>query len=124
VESFAANLDQSPGRFNLLEIRGALVVIDYGHNSSALLALVEAIEKLPHQKRTIVYSTAGDRRDCDIIRQGQLIGQNFDHAILFEDHYLRGRARSSACFARASPPLRGPRPSKRSAARSRPSRPD
>jgi cyanophycin synthetase len=92
VESFAANLDQSPGRFNLLEIRGATVVIDYGHNSSALLALVEAIEKLPHQKRTIVYSTAGDRRDGDIVRQGEIIGQNFDQAILFEDHYLRGRA--------------------------------
>jgi cyanophycin synthetase len=56
------------------------------------LALVEAIEKLPHQKRTIVYSTAGDRRDCDIVRQGEIIGQNFDRAILFEDHYLRGRA--------------------------------
>ena len=92
VESFAANLDQSPGRFNLLEIRGASVIIDYGHNSSALLAIVEAIEKLPHQKRTIVYSTAGDRRDCDIVRQGEIIGQNFDQAILFEDHYLRGRA--------------------------------
>lgn len=92
VESFAANLEQSPGRFNLLEIRGALVVIDYGHNSSALLALVEAVETLPHQQRTIVYSTAGDRRDCDIVRQGEILGRNFDRVILFEDHYLRGRA--------------------------------
>ena len=81
-----------PGRFNLLEIDGATVVIDYGHNTSALLALIEAIGKLPHQQRHIVYSTAGDRRDCDMIRQGQMLGENFDHVILYEDHYLRGRA--------------------------------
>jgi cyanophycin synthetase len=92
VDSFAANLNQSPGRFNVLDIKGATVVIDYGHNSSALLALIEAIEKFPHQRRTIVYSTAGDRRDCDIVRQGEIIGQQFDRVILFEDHYLRGRA--------------------------------
>jgi cyanophycin synthetase len=91
VDSFAANLEQSPGRFNVLEANGATIIIDYGHNSSALTALIEAIEKFPHQRRTIVYSTAGDRRDCDIVRQGEIIGEAFDRVILFEDHYLRGR---------------------------------
>jgi cyanophycin synthetase len=46
---------------------------------------------LPHQRRLAVYSTAGDRRDCDLIRQGQLLGETFDQVILYEDHYLRGR---------------------------------
>ena len=39
-----------------------------------------------------VYSTAGDRRDCDMIRQGELLGAAFDRVILYEDHYRRGRA--------------------------------
>ena len=92
LESFAADLKKVPGRFNLLEIGGATVIIDYGHNVSALSALIEAIEQFPNERRTIVYSAAGDRRDCDMIRQGELLGQAFDRVILYEDHYLRGRA--------------------------------
>ena len=92
VESFAANLEASPGRFNVLKIRGGTVIVDYGHNSSALLALIEALKNYPHTQRTCVYSTAGDRRDCDMQRQGQLLGASFDRVILYEDHYLRGRA--------------------------------
>ncbi|HEV3025909.1 MAG TPA: Mur ligase family protein, partial [Pirellulales bacterium] len=78
LESFAADLEKVPGRFNLLEIDGATVIVDYGHNISALAALIEAIEQFPHEKRTIVYSAAGDRRDCDMVRQGKLLGDGFD----------------------------------------------
>jgi cyanophycin synthetase len=92
LESFTLDLDKVPGRFNILEIDGATVVVDYGHNPSALLAVIETIGKMPHSYRRIVYSTAGDRRDCDMIRQGQLLGEAFDHVILYEDHYKRGRA--------------------------------
>lgn len=92
VDSFAANLEASPGRFNVLKIRGGTVIVDYGHNSSALLALIDALKNYPHTRRTCVYSTAGDRRDCDMHRQGQLLGEAFDRVIVYEDHYLRGRA--------------------------------
>ncbi len=92
LESFAADTAKVPGRFNLLEIDGATVIVDYGHNVSALAALIEALENFPPSRRTIVYSAAGDRRDCDMVRQGELLGQAFDRVILYEDHYLRGRA--------------------------------
>lgn len=91
VESFALDMDKVPGRFNVFELEGATMVVDYGHNPSALLALIEAIGQFPHEHRTVVYSTAGDRRDCDMVRQGQLLGEAFDHVILYEDHYKRGR---------------------------------
>lgn len=91
AESFAADLSKAPGRFNLFEIDGSPVVIDYGHNPSALLALISACERFPQKNRVAVYSTAGDRRDCDMIRQGQILGESFDHVILYEDHYKRGR---------------------------------
>ena len=91
LSTFAADLKHSPGRFNLMEIAGATVVVDYGHNPSALVALIEALEQFPHERRIAVYSTAGDRRDCDMIRQGQLLGEAFDTVIVYEDHYLRGR---------------------------------
>lgn len=80
-----------PGRFNWSEIAGTTVIVDYGHNASALTALIEAIEQFPHPLRTIVYSAAGDRRDCDMVRQGEILGAAFNRVILYEDHYLRGR---------------------------------
>ena len=92
AESIAADIDKVPARFNVLEIEGATVVVDYGHNTHSLAAVIEAIGKFPHQRRACVYSTAGDRRDCDIVRQGELLGAAFDRVILYEDHYLRGRA--------------------------------
>jgi cyanophycin synthetase len=92
LESFSAHLDKTPGRFNLLEIGGATVVVDYGHNPSSLAAVLEAIDQFPHRRRSAVYSAAGDRRDGDMIRQGELLAGAFDRVFLYEDHYLRGRA--------------------------------
>lgn len=91
LESFSAHMDKVPGRFNLLEVHGATVVADYGHNSSSLLAIIEALEQFPHSHRTVVYSAAGDRRDIDMIRQGEILADHFDRVILYEDQYLRGR---------------------------------
>jgi cyanophycin synthetase len=91
LETFGADLDSLPGRFNLFEVRGATVVLDYGHNPSSLERLLEVLAEMPHRRRSAVYSTAGDRRDCDLVRQGELLGEHFDRVFLFEDHYLRGR---------------------------------
>ncbi len=91
LETFASEMDVVPGRFNLLEIEGATVVVDYGHNPASLRALMEALEILPHRRRLAVYSTAGDRRDEDMIRQGRILGGAFDRVYLYEDQYTRGR---------------------------------
>ncbi|HVT30876.1 MAG TPA: cyanophycin synthetase [Lacipirellulaceae bacterium] len=91
LESFSAEMDKVPARFTVFEIAGATVIVDYGHNPSSLSAILSAIESFPAQLRTAVYSVAGDRRDCDIIRQGELLGGAFDRVLLYEDHYLRGR---------------------------------
>ena len=91
LESFASDGKTTPGRFNVLHAGGACVILDYGHNPSALEALIEAVDQFPHRRRTAVYSAAGDRRDADIIRQGQQIADAFDRVILYEDACQRGR---------------------------------
>lgn len=91
LKSFVGGLIQAPGRFNMLELNGVTIVLDYGHNTSALSRLIEAIKNLPHKRRIVVYSAAGDRRNCDIIEQGKLLGDHFDRVVLYEDTYLRGR---------------------------------
>jgi len=91
LESFSNGLDGSPGRFNLLECNGAVLVVDYGHNPSALYALIEGLDQLPHHRRGTLFTAAGDRRDIDVIRQGEILGDAFDRVVLYEDSYLRGR---------------------------------
>ncbi len=91
LESFGTDMKSSPGRFNLLEIGGASVIVDYGHNVSSLVSMIEAIEQFPHERRITVYTAAGDRRDCDMVRQGELLAAAFDSVFLYEDQYVRGR---------------------------------
>ncbi len=92
LETFASDVSTVPGRFNIFETAGRTVISDYGHNASALLALVDGIRRLPHKRRSIVYTAAGDRRDSDIIEQAQIIGTHFDDVFLYEDKCTRGRA--------------------------------
>lgn len=90
--SFVNDAQTAPGRFNLFDYRGASVIADYGHNPDAILALVAAIETMPAQKRLVVISGAGDRRDVDISRQTEILGDAFDEIILYQDQCQRGRA--------------------------------
>jgi cyanophycin synthetase len=89
--TIAADVGKVPARFNILEIEGAKVIVDYGHNVHALAAVIDVIEKFPHERRVAVYTTAGDRRNTDMVAQGEMLGNAFDRVILYEDHYLRGR---------------------------------
>ncbi len=91
LETFAADSRQAPGRFNVLEAAGATVVVDYGHNPSALEALVEALDQFPGTRRTAVFTAEGDRRDQDIVRQAEILADAFDQVFLYEYKDLRGR---------------------------------
>jgi cyanophycin synthetase len=85
------DFNKTPGRFNILQIEGATVIVDYGHNAHALHAVIDVIESFPHSRRLAMYTAAGDRRNEDFIQQGKLLGAAFDQIILYEDHYRRGR---------------------------------
>ncbi|HWP04711.1 MAG TPA: cyanophycin synthetase [Polyangiaceae bacterium] len=92
AETFASHLGTVPGRFNVVTHRDSTVILDYGHNASALLALQEAISGMRHRRRKVVYTAAGDRRDEDIIRQAEILGGFFHEVYIYEDQCTRGRA--------------------------------
>ena len=92
LSSFKNDAAGVPGRFNMMEYRGATVIADYGHNTDAMKALVAAVDTLPAQRRSVVISGAGDRRDCDIRDQTAILGEAFDDVILYQDAAQRGRA--------------------------------
>ena len=84
LQAFQGNLFDNPARFNVLESADKTLVVTDGRNASALVALIEALDNFPHEKRTVVYSAEEDRRDQDIIKQGKLLGRGFDRVILCE----------------------------------------
>jgi len=95
LAGFVGDVASAPGRFNVFDYRGATLVADYGHNPDAILALVQAVEAMPAlatQRRWVVISAAGDRRDDDIRRQSEILGAVFDAAVLYQDACQRGRA--------------------------------
>ncbi|MDP3833826.1 MAG: cyanophycin synthetase, partial [Hydrogenophaga sp.] len=83
--------DNAPGRFNVMDYRGATVIADYGHNPDAMRALVDAVNAMPARRRSVVISGAGDRRDEDIREQTAILGAAFDDVLLFQDACQRGR---------------------------------
>jgi cyanophycin synthetase len=92
LSSFVNDADTAPGRFNVFDYKGATLIADYGHNPDAIHALVKAVEAMPAQKRWVVISAAGDRRDEDIRKQTEILGDAFDGAVLYQDACQRGRA--------------------------------
>jgi cyanophycin synthetase len=92
LRSFVSDASTAPGRFNLFSYRGATLIADYGHNPDAIAALVAAVESMPAKRRSVVISGAGDRRDVDLRRQTEILGDAFDRVILYQDQCQRGRA--------------------------------
>ena len=95
LASFINDAQGAPGRFNVLDYKGATLIADYGHNPDAMRALVAAVDAMPvtsGQSRSVVISGAGDRRDSDITEQTVILGDAFDEVILYQDAAQRGRA--------------------------------
>ena len=92
LASFVNDSHNAPGRFNVMDYAGATVIADYGHNPDAMRALVDAVNAMPAQRRSVVISGAGDRRDSDIRDQTVILGAAFDDVILYQDAAQRGRA--------------------------------
>ena len=80
--SFSSSLGQSPGRMNVIEIKGFKTVIDYGHNPGAIRATGDFINSLAPGRKIRMSSGTGNRRDKDIINYGYALAQHYDHIII------------------------------------------
>jgi cyanophycin synthetase len=84
LESFAGDVRQAPGRFNVFNLGDATVIADYAHNPSALSAMVEALDHYTSGRRTLVFSGC-NRRDAEVIEMGGIAGSAFDRILLYAD---------------------------------------
>jgi cyanophycin synthetase len=93
LREFTTDFAQTPGRFNLLDVAGRQVVMDYAHNVAALETIADFVRRTEAPRSIGVVTVPGDRRDEDAHAFGLLAGQIFDEIVVREDENPRGRAR-------------------------------
>ncbi|TCV85929.1 cyanophycin synthetase [Sulfurirhabdus autotrophica] len=85
IESFDVGQSDAPGRFSVFEHEDTTIVVDNAHNASALEALVAAVDQYATGKRSIVYAAGANRRGTDLIKQGEILGNTFDHVVIYDN---------------------------------------
>lgn len=93
LRTFTSNFFQTPGRFNLLEIEGRRVVLDYCHNVAGLESMADFVRRMDADRTIAMIAMPGDRSNEDISAFGRLAGSTFDEIVVREDANPRGRRR-------------------------------
>jgi cyanophycin synthetase len=96
LKTFVLDARRNPGRTNLYEVTGRIVVVDYAHNEAGMIGLVEACQGLrrPGKEIWIAACSAGDRTDQIRHNFAYLAARGSDHFLIAELlNYLRGNTR-------------------------------
>jgi cyanophycin synthetase len=94
LRRFGRDLEDNPGRANLLELGSATILLDFAHNPHGMAALVQVAQTLPAQRRLVLVGQAGDRSDEAIRALARVAWElHPDHVVVKDmETYLRGRA--------------------------------
>jgi cyanophycin synthetase len=93
LQRFGRELEDNPGRANLLELGGVRILLDFAHNPHGMSALIGVARTFPAERRAILLGQAGDRND-EAIRELARAAWAFQPAYVVVkdmDAYLRGR---------------------------------
>ncbi|HEY3351614.1 MAG TPA: cyanophycin synthetase, partial [Polyangia bacterium] len=92
LRTFDTSFFQAPGRMNVFDEHPFRVVVDYGHNAAAILAMAQLTDALDVKgRKTVVLAVPGDRRDLDIREVAANAAGHFDRYICRRDDDPRGR---------------------------------
>jgi cyanophycin synthetase len=94
LRSFVLDPERNPGRANLFEVEGRVVVVDYAHNADGMRGLIEICQGLRAGGGRIflAFGSAGDRTSAIIHRLAYTAARGPDQVAIAELHrYLRGR---------------------------------
>jgi cyanophycin synthetase len=96
LTTFVTDPERNPGRANLFELDGRVLLIDYAHNEAGMIGLTEICAGLRRSGGEIwlVICAAGDRTDQILHAFAYRAARGSDHLAIAELlRYLRGRAR-------------------------------
>jgi len=91
LETFIPSAAQTPGRMNIFDFKEYKVMIDFAHNADGFRGIKEFLSTIESPYKIGIITGTGDRRDEDIRDMGRISSQMFDHIIIRQDKFLRGR---------------------------------
>ncbi len=91
LETFIPSAALTPGRMNLFNFKEFKVLIDFAHNPAGFLAMEDYLFSVDSTKKIGIIAGTGDRRDQDIRELGMIAARMFDHIIIRQEKFLRGR---------------------------------
>jgi cyanophycin synthetase len=91
LETFIPSAAQTPGRMNIFQFKDYRVMIDFAHNPDGFRGIKEFLANIDSPSKIGIITGTGDRRDEDIRELGKLSAEMFDHIIIRQDKFLRGR---------------------------------
>jgi cyanophycin synthetase len=91
LQTFIPSAAQTPGRMNIFEFKKFKVLIDFAHNASGYKGVEEYLQSVEATKKIGIIAGIGDRRDEDIKECAAIAARMFDHIIIRQEKYLRGR---------------------------------
>ncbi|MDD4504264.1 MAG: cyanophycin synthetase [Clostridiaceae bacterium] len=91
LSTFRCDSVNNPGRFNIHDINGIKVVLDYGHNIDGYRVVIDSLKQMKTGRLIGVIGTPGDRTDSSTITIGNMCGNCFDRIYIKEDKDKRGR---------------------------------
>lgn len=92
LSTFRAEAATLPGRFNVMKLNDLEVVVDYGHNAAALMALGQAVEALGRRRTVLSIGLPGDRRDEDLAAAIEATASYIHEYVIYDPRDRRGRA--------------------------------
>lgn len=90
-KTFKLNENYNLGRFNIYDLNGIKVILDYGHNIEGYRAVLKCLKKIKDKRVIGVIGIPGDRKDNMAISVGKLCGKYIDKIYIKEDRDKRGR---------------------------------
>jgi cyanophycin synthetase len=91
LETFIPSAAQTPGRMNIFDFKNYKVLIDFAHNPDGFNGIKEFLSSVNSTHKIGIITGTGDRRDEDIRELGRISAEMFDHIIIRQDKFLRGR---------------------------------
>jgi cyanophycin synthetase len=91
LETFIPSAAQTPGRMNIFNFKEFKVMIDFAHNKAGYLAIEDFLSNMDSPHKVGIIAGVGDRRDQDIRDCAEIAARMFDHIIIRQEKYLRGR---------------------------------
>jgi cyanophycin synthetase len=91
LTTFMPGAAQTPGRMNLFKFSKFKLMIDFAHNPTGYRGIEDYLQSVEAKRKIGIISGIGDRRDEDIKECARIAARMFDHVIIRQEKYLRGR---------------------------------